>query len=203
MVAAVAAELTVFGIYMATGDGPGFWFLILQNLNLILFPKIYTWGGWVTWGILGMFMFVTFIGECIYIIAKMLTQPGGMPGSVAYRNKLFTVLTVGLLVGLGLGVAISAFVIGPKEVLCIVNPVQVTGMVRGSQFGSIQFVDNNEAETTRYKHISLIKDGNYSIVLSGGQSYTVYIGTGQTSASGIYSLYVPENVTTLKANFPP
>lgn len=203
-VAAVAAELTVFGIYMATGDGPGLWFLILENLNLILFPKIYTWMGWMILGTLGMFLFVTFIGESIYRIAKTLTQPVAMPGSLGYRNKLVAALAVGLVIGLGLGVAISALVIGPKEVLCIVNPVEVSGTVRGTQFGSIQFINENEAESTRYKHRVQIVNGNYSIVLSGGQTYRVYVGLpGITSAAPYYpsSVYVPLNVTTFTVNF--
>jgi hypothetical protein len=207
-VAAIAAELTVFGIYMTTGDGPGLWFLILENLNVILFPRIYTWMGWIIWGTLGMFLFVTFIGESIYRVAKTLTQPAAMPGTLGYRNKLVATLAVGLVIGLviglGLGVAISALVIGPKEVLCIVNPVQVSGTVRGAQFGSIQFVNENEAESTRYKHVAQIDGGNYSIVLSGGQTYEVYVGEPGISSAVPYSpssVYIPLNATTFTVNF--
>ena len=65
-VIAVVTELTVYGIYMATGDGYGIWFLILENLNFFLFPRIYTWQNWKTLGMLGMFLFVTIVGEIIY-----------------------------------------------------------------------------------------------------------------------------------------
>jgi hypothetical protein len=69
---AVVIELSVYGIYMLTGDGYGLWFFILENLNVILFPRIYTWEAWIYWGMLGMFLFVTIIGEVIYTIARAL-----------------------------------------------------------------------------------------------------------------------------------
>jgi hypothetical protein len=70
-----------------------------------------------------------------------------------------------------------------------------------AQKGTISFVNENETTSTRYNHHVQIVDGNYNIVLSGGYSYTVYIGTGQTGYSYQFSLYVPPNVTTLTANF--
>jgi hypothetical protein len=69
---AVVIELSVYEIYMLTGDGYGLWFFILENLNVILFPRIYTWEAWMYWGMLGMFLFVTIIGEIIYAIARAL-----------------------------------------------------------------------------------------------------------------------------------
>jgi hypothetical protein len=68
----IAAELTIYGIYMSTGDGYGLWFFILENLNVLLFPRIYTWQNWTTWGMLGMFLFVTIVGEIIYRMTKRL-----------------------------------------------------------------------------------------------------------------------------------
>jgi hypothetical protein len=72
---AVVAELSVYGIYMLTGDAHGLWFLILENLNVILFPRTYSWENWIYWGMLGMFIFVTIIGEIIYAIVHKLTHP--------------------------------------------------------------------------------------------------------------------------------
>jgi hypothetical protein len=69
---AVVAELSVYAIYMLTGDGYGLWFFILENLNAILFPRIYTWEAWIYCGMLGMFLSVTIIGEIIYTIARTL-----------------------------------------------------------------------------------------------------------------------------------
>ena len=201
-VVAVAVELTVYGIYMATETM--FWFLVLENLNVMLFPRIYTWQGWMTWGMLGMFLFVTLIGEISYRTAKTLIQLSTAPES-PQKNKNMRIVTfaLGLVVGLGLGIAVSSLIIMPKELLCITNPVEVSGTISGVSIGSIQFINEYEAENTRYKHITLIENGGYSITLSGGQTYKVYIGTGQTGPSRTYSLDIPENVATLTANFPP
>jgi hypothetical protein len=112
---------------------------------------------------------------------------------------------VGLVVGVGLSIAGSILFICPnmtQEVLFAINPVQVSGTVSVAQKGTIQFVNDNETASTRYSHHVPIVDGKYSLVLSGGYSYEVYIGTGQTSPSYTFSLYVPSNVTTLTANFP-
>ncbi len=83
-----------------------------------------------------------------------------------------------------------------------INPVQVSGTVSVVQRGGIQFVNQNETTSTRYNHHVPIVDGNYSIVLSGGYSYAVFISIGGlTSYLHSYSLYVPANVITLTANF--
>jgi hypothetical protein len=113
-------------------------------------------------------------------------------------------LTVGLAVGLGLGIVVSVAFILPRmrqEALFAINPVQVSGTVSETQRGTIQFINENETTSTRYNHHVQIVNGNYSIVLSGGYSYTVLIGTGETGYSYEFSLYVPSNVTTLTANF--
>jgi len=123
------------------------------------------------------------------------------------RSIWIAALAIGLIIGLGLGIIVSVAFILPwtkERVLVMINPVQVSGTVKGVQKGSIQFVNDNEASSTRYDHIASIVGGNYSIVLSGGQSYTVYIDVGGlTGALGIFSLYVPSNVTTLAADFSP
>jgi hypothetical protein len=75
---------------------------------------------------------------------------------------------------------------------------------RAVQKGGIQFINDNETTSTRYNHHVPIVEGNYSIVLSGGYSYTVLISIGGlTTYLYAFSLYVPANVTTLTANFPP
>jgi hypothetical protein len=71
---AVATELSAYGVYMLTGDGYGLWFFILENLNVILFPRIYTWEAWTYWGMLGMFLFVTIMGEIINAVARVLIR---------------------------------------------------------------------------------------------------------------------------------
>jgi hypothetical protein len=136
-----------------------------------------------------------------------MTQSVAMPeNSRRNRNMWIVALVVGLVIGLGLGLIVSVVSILPRmtqEAILgfAINPVHVSGMVSVAQKGTISFVNDNETASTRYNHHVQIVDGNYSIVLSGGYSYDVFIGTGQTGYSYRFSLYVPLNVTTLTANF--
>ena len=137
---------------------------------------------------------------------QQMTHPVAMPeNSRRNRNMWIAALAVGLVIGLGLGIIVSVAFILPsmkQEVLCIINPVQVSGTVSETLKGTIQFINDNETTSTRYNHHVPIVGGNYSIVLSGGQSYTVLIGIGGlTGYAYQFSLYVPSNVTTLTANF--
>jgi hypothetical protein len=137
-----------------------------------------------------------------------MAQPVAMPkNSRRNRNMWIAALAVGLVVGLGLGIIVSLAFILPmrmQEVLFAINPVQVSGTVSVAQKGWIQFINENETTSTRYSHNVPIVDGNYDIVLSGGYSYTVGISIpGVIGYVYEYSLYVPANVTTLTANFPP
>lgn len=66
----IAIEISVFEIYILTGGGYSVWFFVLENLNVFLFPRFYSWGNWATWGVLGMFLFVTLVGD---IICKLVT----------------------------------------------------------------------------------------------------------------------------------
>ena len=109
------------------------------------------------------------------------------------------------MIGLGLGILTSMVVILPsfhQERVFAMNPVQVSGTVSVAAKGTIQFINDNESISTRYDHRVQLSKGNYSIVLSGGYSYEVYLGTGQTGYSYKWSLYVPLNITSLIANFP-
>jgi hypothetical protein len=136
-----------------------------------------------------------------------MTQPVDMPETRTRRNRKVWIaaLALGLLIGLGLGVIVSVAFILPnmtQEVLFAINPVEVSGTVKGVQKGTIQFINGHETNSTRYSHHVQIVDGNYSIVISGGYTYTVSVGIGGlTSALYTFSLYVPSNVTALTANF--
>jgi hypothetical protein len=139
-----------------------------------------------------------------------MNQPVAMrKNSRRNRNMWIVALAVGLLVGLGLGIVVSVAFILPmmmQEAILgfAVNPVQVSGTVSGMKTGGIQFINENETTNTRYNHRVPIVDGNYSIVLSGGYSYSVYVSMGGlTGYLYRFSLYVPANVTTLAANFQP
>jgi len=139
-----------------------------------------------------------------------MSQPIPTPeNSRGNRNIWIATLAIGLVIGLGLGIIISVVFILPRmthEAILgfAINPVQVSGTVRAVKKGGIQFINENETTSTRYNHHVPIVDNNYSIVLSGGYSYTAYISIGGlTTYLYSYSLYVPANVTTLTANFPP
>ena len=141
---------------------------------------------------------------------QQMTQPIPMPeNSRGNRNIWIAALAIGLVIGLGLGIIISVVFILPRmtqEAILgfAINPVQVSGTVRAVKKGGIQFINENETTSTRYNHHVPIVDNNYSIVLSGGYSYTAYISIGGlTTYLYSYSLYVPANVTILTANFPP
>ena len=138
-----------------------------------------------------------------------MTRPVPVPeNSRRNRNIWIAAFAVGLVIGLPFGIIVSLTFILPgmtQDAILgfAINPVQVSGMA-SVQRGTIQFVNDNETVNTRYNHYVQIADGNYSIVLSGGYSYTVFIGIGGlTSYLYMFSLYVPANVTTLTANFQP
>jgi hypothetical protein len=136
-----------------------------------------------------------------------MSQPVAVPeNSRRNRSIWIAALAVGLVIGLGLGIIVGVAFILPsiyQEKTFAINPVQLSGTVSVAQRGTISFINDNETAGTRYDHHVQLVDGNYSTVLSGGYSYTVLLGTGQTSPSYQWSLYVPLNVTSLTANFPP
>jgi len=114
-------------------------------------------------------------------------------------------LVGGLVIGLVLGIVVSVAFILPnmtQQKVFAINPVQVSGTVSESKIGTIQFVNENESASTRYDHNVQLTDGKYSITLSGGYSYNVYLGTpGLTGYLDSWILYVPSNVTNLTVNF--
>jgi len=86
------------------------------------------------------------------------------------------------------------------------NQVQVSGAVSETQTGTIKF--DNKEERAYNKSIPLIEssvpivNGQYSILLLGGHSYSVYIYlAGDAYYSYWGALYVPLGVTTFIANW--
>ncbi len=113
---------------------------------------------------------------------------------------------IGLTAGSAIGVLLSVKYIVPaatEGLILAINPVQVSGAVtRIGQMGGIQFVNENETQSTRYNHRADVINGNYTILLSGGYFYDVYISSpGLTGALATYTVYIPSNVTTLTLNF--
>jgi hypothetical protein len=120
------------------------------------------------------------------------------------RSIWIVALVIGLIVGLALGIFTSVLFNFPSSFRTEVranNQVQVSGTVNETRQGTIQFINWNETTNTRYAHYAQITDGKYSILLVGGKSYDVYIGTGETGYSYAFSLYVPSNINTFTANF--
>ena len=134
-----------------------------------------------------------------------MTQPVAVPEKSPRTRSIWIVaIAIGLMLGVALGVAISPLIIKPEEILCIINPVQVSGTVHGVPKGMISFVNDNEANSTRYSHHVPIANERYSIVLSGGQTYRVSVGMPGISSAVPYAPYyvsVPSNITTFTVNF--
>jgi hypothetical protein len=137
------------------------------------------------------------------IPATVLQQSTQNPVDRPRARKMgIATLVIGLIIGLVSGAFIGAiFLSSTMRGVGVNDQVQVSGTVNETQQGTIQFINWNETISTRYAHYVQITGGEYSILLVSGQSYDVYIGTGETGYSYEYSLYVPSNITTLTANF--
>jgi hypothetical protein len=130
-----------------------------------------------------------------------LTQqiPQSPESSSKNRSILIVALVIGLVVGLVLGVFISVVFNLPSSFhkgAGTNNQVQVSGSVQVTQSGTIGFDNLNRTIETS----GIISNGEYSVLLVGGQSYDVYVYIPNDSYR-TYSLYVPLGVTTFTANF--
>ncbi|MGD0644393.1 MAG: hypothetical protein ABSA75_05760 [Candidatus Bathyarchaeia archaeon] len=126
------------------------------------------------------------------------------------NNKIVLGIVVGLIVGLVLGVFIGVMFISPSGILPTKtvsntnNQVQVSGTVNYQFVTSIIFTS---ASGTNISSSAPIVSGQYSVLLLGGQSYTVQLWNPDKFAIGYggyeatLALYVPSGVTTFTANF--
>lgn len=121
------------------------------------------------------------------------------------RNTGIVALVIGLVIGLALGIFISPILLPKQTGTGINNQVQVSGSISENQPSEIYFSSLGLVNGSRIQTSSLITNGQYSVVLVGGQSYTVYVyyqPVGNTyPTSKTYSIYVPSGVTTFTANF--
>ena len=136
----------------------------------------------------------------------MTQPPPSVPESARRnRNKWIVALVIGLVIVLVLGTFIIVIFNLPNAVqkeVGVSNEVQVSGTVSETRLGTIQFINWNDTTNTRYNHYASIMNEKYSILLVGGESYSVYIGEPfETGYSYSFSLYVPSNVTTFTVNF--
>jgi hypothetical protein len=83
------------------------------------------------------------------------------------------------------------------------NQVQVSGNISERLPSKIDFYSN--IPSSQIQTSSLITDGKYSVVLVGGQSYSVFVYWLEVGSiiptNSTYSLYVPLGITTFTANF--
>ena len=126
------------------------------------------------------------------------------------NNKIVLGIVVGLIVGLVLGVFVGVLVISPSGILPIKsvvgtnNQVQVSGTVSYQYVTSLVFISTSG---TNVSSSAPVVNGQYSVLLLGGQSYTVKLWNPDEYAVGYggyevtLALYVPSGVTTFSANF--
>jgi hypothetical protein len=122
-------------------------------------------------------------------------------------NKKIVIGTViGLVIGLVLGIFVSVLFNLPSAFhtgVGVNNQVQVSGTVSNEENGTLCFRNLNQTiETT-----ATITNGEYSVLLVGGQSYNIYYNyvprIGLEAYSNYNPFYVPLGVTTLTENLVP
>ena len=111
---------------------------------------------------------------------------------------------IGLIAGLVLGVFVGVIFISPSGILPIhtvtapINQVQVSGTVSETGFTEIEFTNIVSGNSSS----ALIINQAYSILLVGGQSYTVQLlGLYGSTYPFTQGVIVPSGVTTYTANF--
>jgi hypothetical protein len=78
--------------------------------------------------------------------------------------------------------------------------VRVSGAISENQPKGISFSSLAQVNGSYIQTGCLITNGEYSVVLVGGQSYRVDVSYG-TIYWNYYTIYVPSGVTTFTANF--
>jgi|SRR5208337_1776432 len=122
------------------------------------------------------------------------------------NNKILIGTVIGLIVGLVLGVFIGVLSISPSGILPIKagagsnNQVQVSGTVPNLTTGTLCFRNLNQTiETT-----TPITNGEYSVLLIGGQSYNIWYNfipkSGDEHTSNYNTFYLPLGITTFTEN---
>jgi len=131
-----------------------------------------------------------------------MTQPPLPKSPHRNRNTGIAALLIGLVVGLALGIFISPTLLPKQTGTGINNQVQVSGTVPNRTtilcFSNL----NHSIETT-----ANIINGEYSVLLVGGQSYEVYNDHFPLSdpwySPAYNQFYVPSGVTTFTENLVP
>jgi hypothetical protein len=127
---------------------------------------------------------------------------------IKMNGKIIAATSIGLVIGLVLGILISIVFNLPTVTNTngagISNQVQVSGMVRDTQTGTIYFLQLAKLHNDDMIHSSSpIVDGKYSVVLVGNQSYDIFVDRYPyySTEKPDYAVYVPSGVTTFTADF--
>ena len=122
-------------------------------------------------------------------------------------GKVALGVVIGLIVGLAVGCLAGTLFISPLlnagTGAGVNNQVQVSGSVNGKQTGTITFTNSTTYYLPHDNDIytsAKIVNGQYSVSLVGGESYTVVIESPNYS-NDYQSLYVPSGVNKFTANF--
>ena len=108
-------------------------------------------------------------------------------------NKIIIGIVVVLVVALVLGIGISNYVRLSN------TPVQVFGTVSPNNVSILYFQNLSGTFTTS----APVANGQYSVLLTGGQTYNVYTLPPNYGASDYKSFYVPLGLPSLKENLVP
>ncbi|MGA2522904.1 MAG: hypothetical protein ABSF65_01975 [Candidatus Bathyarchaeia archaeon] len=126
-------------------------------------------------------------------------------------NKTITGIGIGLIVGLVLGFFIAVLFISPSGIIPIKagvgtnNQVEVSGTVtlnNGNSQGIIYFANLNGTFETS----TSVANGQYSVLLLGGQSYHIYDynpHADQLPYTSYNAFYLPSGISTFTENLTP
>jgi hypothetical protein len=120
-------------------------------------------------------------------------------------NKIIIGIVIGLVIGLVLGIAISAVIKLPtKTGTGTNNQVTVSGTVTPAPYDTVTTLYFQNLNGT-FETSTPVVNGQYSVLLLGGQSYNVfdYQPYSSTSESDYQPFYLPLGVTTFTQNIVP
>jgi hypothetical protein len=123
------------------------------------------------------------------------------------NRKTIAGTSIGLVVGLVLGIAISVILNFPSLNTTgagTSNQVQASGNLQNIQTGTIYFLQLTKFyDDDAIKSSSPIVNGDYTVLLVGGQSYDIFVNRypDYSDEDPDYTLYVPQGVATYTANF--
>ena len=132
------------------------------------------------------------------------TPPAPKSSNQNRNSWIAAALVIGLLIGLVLGIFISPNLLPKQNGTGTNNQVQVSGTISENQPSEIYFYSTSSVNGSSIQTSGPVTNGQYSVVLVGGLSYSVTVSFTDTygnSEENSYTIYVPSGVTTFTANF--